>query len=241
MNVNDLFPSRFVKAHDLGGKAITVVIRAATLEELGYGAEKEQKLALAFEKAQKMMLLNRTNAMIIAQMYGPETDGWIGKAVILYAARVKAFGQWHDAVRVKEQIPARNTGAAKMPEAMVEAPPIDDEEDVLDVDEGNPLATDADVNMWGHSSDIMPDTGPERATVDQLDQLDKLGKAHYGESEWEAKLEKLVAGVTTGATTVAAQLSPSECERLIVGIQSRQAAAVQSTNGAKPVANGVAK
>lgn len=136
MNVNDIFPSRFLKAHDLGGKAFTLTIRAITLEDVGHGAEKESKLTLAFEKATKMMLLNRTNAMIIASMYGPETDAWKGKAVTVYSARVKAFGAWHDALRIKEEIPARNVGAAQMTDAMLEQPPLDDEEDLLDVDEG---------------------------------------------------------------------------------------------------------
>ncbi len=136
MNVNDLFPSKYLKAHDLGGKSFTLTIRAATLEDVGHGAEKERKLAIAFEKATKMMLLNRTNAMIIASMYGPETDGWKGKAVTIYSARVKAFGAWHDALRIKEQIPARNVGAAQMTDAMQEEPPLDDENDLLDVEEG---------------------------------------------------------------------------------------------------------
>lgn len=231
MNVNDLFPSKYLKAHDLGGKAFTLTIRAATLEELGYGAEKERKLALAFDGATKLMLLNRTNAMIIASMYGPETNGWIGKAITAYSARIKAFGQWHDALRIKEQVPARNVGAAKMPDAMVEAPPIDDEEDLLDVDEGNDSSPDgsggdSDNNLW-------EPTGPERASNGQLEELHMLGKAHYGDG-WDAKLPKLVEGITTGTTSAPAQLTPTECERLIKGIQSRQAAAVQSTNGKVP-------
>jgi hypothetical protein len=148
MNVNDILPSRFLKAHALGGKSFTLTIRAVTLEDVGHGAEKESKLTLAFEKATKMMLLNRTNAMIIASLYGPETDAWKGKAVTIYSARVKAFGAWHDALRIKEQIPARNVGAAQMTEAMLEQPPIDDEDDLLDVDEGqeprdNPFDDDA--------------------------------------------------------------------------------------------------
>lgn len=136
MNVNDLFPSKYLKAHDLGGKAYTLTIRAATLEKVGHGQEQEMKLAIAFEKATKLMLLNRTNAMIIASLYGPETESWIGKPVTVYSARVKAFGAWHDALRIKEQIPARNVGAERMTDAMVEQPPIDDENDLLDVDEG---------------------------------------------------------------------------------------------------------
>lgn len=147
MNVNDLFPSKFLKAHDLGGKSFTLTIRNVTLEDVGHGAEKESKLTLAFEKATKMMLLNRTNAMIIASMYGPETDAWKGKAVIVYSARVKAFGAWHDALRIKEQIPARNVGAAQMTEAMQEDAPLDDENDLLDVDEGQPPTIHGDDNQ----------------------------------------------------------------------------------------------
>lgn len=135
MNVNDIYPSKYVKAHDLGDKNVTVTIKSAAMEDLGYGKDAERKLVIYFEKATKGLILNRTNAMIIASIYTPETDNWIGKAVTLYSARVKAFGAWHDAVRVREQIPARNVGAAKMPEALTEAPPLDDEDDLLDIDE----------------------------------------------------------------------------------------------------------
>lgn len=136
MNVHDLFPSRFLKAHDLGGKSYTLTIREVTLEQVGHGAEAEHKPALAFEKASKLMLLNRTNAMIIASLYGPETSEWVGKAVTVHSARIKAFGAWHDALRVKEQIPARNVTPERLTEAMQEQPPLDDENDLLDVDEG---------------------------------------------------------------------------------------------------------
>lgn len=137
MNINSIFPSKYVKASDLGDKLVTVTIKSAVMEELGYGAEKERKLVVYFEKATKGLILNRTNAMIIGLMYTPETDNWAGNSIILYSARVKAFGSWHDAVRVKEQIPPRNVGAARVPEAMTETPPLDDEDDVLDIDEGD--------------------------------------------------------------------------------------------------------
>lgn len=159
MNINLIYPSKYVKAADLGDKQVTVTIKSAVMEELGYGAEKERKLVIYFEKATKGLILNRTNAMIIASMYSPETDNWIGNAIILYSMRVKAFGSWHDAVRVKEQVPPRNVGAAKMPEAMQEAPPIDDEDDVLDVDEGqelDSLTVDADTGEIIRKSESPP-------------------------------------------------------------------------------------
>lgn len=163
MNVNNLFPSKYLKAHDLGDKHITVTIRNATLEDMGFGSDKERKLVLWFEKATKGMVMNRTNAMIVASLYGPETDAWIGKAITLYSARVKAFGSWHDAVRVKEQIPARNVGAERMTDAMQEPPPIDDEDDLLDVDEGHDRHDGPGGNDGGHGDNdqysIDPATG----------------------------------------------------------------------------------
>lgn len=137
MNVNDIYPSRYVKAHDLGDKNVTVTIKSAVMENLGYGKEAERKLVIYFDRATKGLILNRTNAMIIALLYTPETDNWIGKQIILHSARIKAFGAWANAVRVKETIPARNVGAAQIPDAMQEEPPLDDENDLLDVEEGD--------------------------------------------------------------------------------------------------------
>lgn len=136
MNINTLFPSKYIKADDLGGKCYTLTIREVTLEKLGHGNEQETKPVLWFTNAAKGMILNRTNAMILASLYTPETDNWRGKQINLYSARIKAFGAWHDALRIKEQVPARNVGAERMTDAMTEEPPIDDENDLLDVDEG---------------------------------------------------------------------------------------------------------
>lgn len=235
MRIQDIFPSKYVRAADLNGKDVTLTIVKAAMQEMGHGAEKETKLVLSFAKASKSLICNRTIAMTIAKLHGMDTDDWINKRVTIYPTRIRAFGQVHEVIRVREQIPpAPPVAPAALAVQEEAATEMEDIEDIADVDEGNPLA--ADDQMWE------PDTGPERATQDQLDELDKLGIAYYDADIWPGKLRKLVQHVTTGATTVAAQLSPAECERLITGIKNKQAAAVQSTNGkAKPVANGVAK
>ncbi len=226
MNVNDIFPSRFLKAHDLGGKPYTLTIKAVSLEDLGHGQEKETKLAIAFEKATKMMLLNRTNAMIIASLYGPETDAWKGKAVTVYSARVKAFGAWHDALRIKEQIPARNVGPEKMTEAMQEQPPIDDENDLLDVDEaeslditacpvGNPETGEirsADEALWEPNAPVT--AKPNRLSPAQMTRLNVLGVDVHGK-RWDAERPQLVSEVTNGAATSCKELTPDEATLLI--------------------------
>jgi hypothetical protein len=202
-----------LKAHDLGGKSFTLTIRAATLEDVGHGAEKESKLCIAFEKATKMMLLNRTNAMIIASLYGPETSEWIGKAVTIHAARVKAFGAWHDALRIKEQIPARNVGAEKMTEAMQEQPPIDDENDLLDVDEEGPgNASSVEESLW--EPDAPVSSKPSRISPAQMTRLHVLGADVYGKL-WDSERPQLVSEVSNGAYTSAKELTPAEADVLI--------------------------
>lgn len=230
MLISATYPSKYLTAGDLDGKSFTLTIHTVTLEEMvTHDNKKVQKPVCWFEKAQKGFVMNVTNARVIVALYGDETSEWSGKRITIYPTKVKAFGSFQDAIRVREEIPAAPKPPAQAAQ-VEETTGLDDDEDVADFeDEGNdggPNSSGPDGNLWE------PDTGPERATQDRLDHLDKLGKARYG-AEWEAKLPKLVEAITTGATTVAAQLRPAECERLIKGIESLQAAAVQSTNGAK--------
>ncbi len=236
MNVNDLFPSRFLKAHDLNGKPYTLTISNVSLEDVGHGAEKESKLTLAFEKATKMMLLNRTNAMIIASLYGPETDAWKGKAVTVYSARVKAFGAWHDALRIKEQVPARNVGHERMTEAMQEQPPIDDENDLLDVEEG-PIDA-APVKPAANPFDEQPASTLARANADQLREINRLGLLVYPkEGEWAARQTKWAEDASQGARNAIKKLYDMEAKTLIAKLNNRlQARLLQVVEAAEPIA-----
>lgn len=95
MDIKKLFPSKFLSAGDLGSRRFTLLVRDVRLEKLGNPAE--DKPVLYFQKAEKGLVLNRTNALAIASAYGDETEGWTGKPVILFATKVKAFGRWQDA------------------------------------------------------------------------------------------------------------------------------------------------
>jgi hypothetical protein len=66
--------------------------------------------------------------MIIADLYGPETDQWTGKKITLYATNVKAFGKKEDAIRIRTAIPSGNTPAAHVEEHSS----LDDDENVTD-------------------------------------------------------------------------------------------------------------
>ena len=98
MNINDAFPSNYLKASDLKGRSVAVVIDSISMEEIGKG---ENKMICYFAGKDKGMVLNKTNANNIAVLYGPETDNWIGKEVILFEAMVDFQGRTVPALRVR--------------------------------------------------------------------------------------------------------------------------------------------
>ncbi|MCC6458801.1 MAG: hypothetical protein IT328_27905 [Caldilineaceae bacterium] len=129
--MSDIFPSKYVKAADLEGRTVTLTIKTLTVEEmLNHASEKERKPVLYFERATKGLVLNRTNAMTIAALYGDESDTWPGKRISIYPTRVKAFGQMQDCIRIREEIPAQPKPQAQA--VPVEEQSIDDAEDVVD-------------------------------------------------------------------------------------------------------------
>jgi len=131
MRISDIFPSKYVKAADLQGRTVILTIKELVVEEMSNHAnEKERKPVLYFERATKGLVLNRTNAVAIAALYGDEADDWRGKRISIYPTRVKAFGSMQDAIRIKEEIPAQPKPVAQA--AQSEEPSIDDDEDVAD-------------------------------------------------------------------------------------------------------------
>lgn len=100
-NVNNLYPSNYLKAADLQGRTAKVNIARVVTETIGH----DEKAVLYFQGKEKGMVMNKTNGMTIAQMYGPETDDWAGGEIELYPTMVDFQGKQVEAVRVR--IPPR--------------------------------------------------------------------------------------------------------------------------------------
>ena len=96
MDINDAFPSVYLKAADLKGNKVTVVIDACEKALVG----EDEKPILTFSGKDKGLVLNKTNANRIASLYGPNTDDWIGKEIKLYPTKVDFQGGLVDAIRV---------------------------------------------------------------------------------------------------------------------------------------------
>src|SRR3990167_5543904 len=110
MNIDEAFPSKYISAADLQGRDVIVRIARITVEQLGRNNDpKDNKPILYFQGKQKGLALNKTNANTVKDMYGKETDAWIGQTITLVTAWTDYAGKQVECIRVR---PPRANGAA---------------------------------------------------------------------------------------------------------------------------------
>ncbi len=97
MNVNDVFPSKYLKAADLNNREVQVTISGVEMEDLNG----EQKAIVYFQNKQKGVVLNKTNATNIAGAYGDDTDGWVGQPVVLFSVWTDFQGKSVQSIRIR--------------------------------------------------------------------------------------------------------------------------------------------
>ena len=77
--------SDYLGGEDLKPQAehVLVIIKAA-METLGQGPRAEDKLVLSFERSKKRLALNAGNIKVLENLYGYESDAWVGKQIVLF-------------------------------------------------------------------------------------------------------------------------------------------------------------
>lgn len=121
MHISTAFPSTYLKAADLQGRTVRVIMDKVVMEEIGSG---EQKPILYFVGKERGLVLNKTNATNISLMHGDDTDAWQGKEMVLFTAFVDFQGKTVPAIRIRPVMP--QDGVAKPAPAPVAPPPLDD-------------------------------------------------------------------------------------------------------------------
>ena len=97
MKYTDVYPSQYVKAHDVEDEPVVTITKVAT-ETVGDG---NKKRSLTFKEISKRLLLNKTNWTRIAEMTGQDDDdNWVGLRIRLTKKPVEFRGDLVDAVRV---------------------------------------------------------------------------------------------------------------------------------------------
>ncbi len=113
-DINDAFPSRYIKASDLKGTQPIVTMDRVEYEEIGQGSSKDRKPILYFLAKTKGLVLNKTNANKIIEIAGsPVTEEWHGVQIQLFATHVEFQGDTVEAIRVRAPKTAKAT--AKKP------------------------------------------------------------------------------------------------------------------------------
>jgi hypothetical protein len=119
MKISEVFPSKFLKSDDLpDDEDALVTIVDAQLEPVG--PDKEDKLCLRFREFEKALVCNKTNADVIGELYGDDTDEWLGKKIWLYVTEVSFQGKTTMAIRVRMRKP--------QPKPKPAAPPVVEKE-----------------------------------------------------------------------------------------------------------------
>lgn len=99
-NINDVFPSKYLKASDLGGAERVVTISKVDFEPVG--PDREMKAVIYFNGKQKGMVVNKTNANAVASISGSAlTEDWAGTQVALYPTEASFAGNTYEVVRIK--------------------------------------------------------------------------------------------------------------------------------------------
>lgn len=86
------------------GKDLTVTIVSVQKELVtGVGGEKEECIVATLAD-QKPLILNKTNCKTIEKLFDtPYIEQWKNKKITLYTAKVQAFGEVVDALRIRKQ------------------------------------------------------------------------------------------------------------------------------------------
>lgn len=132
MKISSAFPSEFLKAADLQGRQVAVVIDHVEMREVGDG----EKPVVFFQGKEKGVVLNKTNANTIAMIYGDDTDAWTGGEIVLFSARVEFQGKSMDGIRCR--IPPRKPAAPET-RAAPKSPTVDDRAPPPDFDDEIPF------------------------------------------------------------------------------------------------------
>jgi hypothetical protein len=129
MKTDDVFPKKWLAGEDLPHDT-TATIQRVVMEELHNPAtrKKERKPVAYFAGKRKALILNRTNWLTLAGLYGDESDAWSGKRIVMGADEVDSPQGRVKAVRIR----AVNPDTLAKPPAEI-AEPEDDEDEVVPV------------------------------------------------------------------------------------------------------------
>lgn len=100
-----IYPERYLKAADLGGRTKKCTITAVDLEEMPNDGT--TRAVLSFRETQKKLSLNKTNSRTLSLAFGPQVNACIGKEIEIFVVPVNMPGRGPlEGIRIKLPVPA---------------------------------------------------------------------------------------------------------------------------------------
>ena len=117
MDIKAAFPSDYLRSVDIKGRKVRVIIDRVEIEQIG----NDHKPVVYFQGKEKGVVLNKTNSMSLAALFGSETDDWTGGHVEITTAPVFFQGKMVDGIRLNP-LPSPGPAATPAPAPQRAAP-----------------------------------------------------------------------------------------------------------------------
>ena len=101
-DINSLFPSKYLQAADAETPLHLTIFKVSQETMKQRDGSDALKPVIWFREQTKGMVLNRTNAKFLSDLYGKDYDNWMNQRVTLGVERITAFGETQDALRFVE-------------------------------------------------------------------------------------------------------------------------------------------
>jgi hypothetical protein len=124
---DDIYGSKFLGAADLNGQRKRVKIVDTEVNDLREkDGSTKRKYIVWFETEEKALVLNKTNALRLAQAYGKHREGWNGAVIELYG-EMTTLGKEGIRLRPLRSPPQQQKPQAPTPPDEDSSPPFDDD------------------------------------------------------------------------------------------------------------------
>ena len=97
-DIMNAFPSDYLKEADLMGSPKILTMISVSVEKVG----DDTKPIVRFQEETRGLVLNKTNANMISDVYGRETDNWSAKQIELYPHTTEFQGRMVPCIRVRK-------------------------------------------------------------------------------------------------------------------------------------------
>ena len=117
VKILDAFESKYLKALDLKGRPRVVTMRqcidrGAVVTEDGHDLHRP---LLMFDEYDKGLVMNPTKAGPIIDLYGDETDDWVGRQIVIFPTECDLDGETVACIRCRAPVAKPKKPAAKKP------------------------------------------------------------------------------------------------------------------------------